>query len=200
MRFSKYAGLVVLLSSLAASTYGSFEGAVQVAQPILVWSGESSVWLCRVPYLGHGLHPRDPANVIALTVAPNLVWCDGVAKNRNLAAVAGISFAVETAPDPHDQTPVTALRDTLRIVVSIGTPTETLNPSLEVILRATLWCGLQNTRQVWPKVRVVEYVVEDKSLSSLGGMYSIESMESSSAVRWDADLAESLKACKRILR
>jgi len=200
MRLSKYGVLLVLFSCLAASAYGSFEGGVQVAQPLLIRSGETAIWLCRVPFIGHNLHPRDLGKAIALTVAPNLVWCDGRPENRNLAAVAGISFSIETAPDRFGGPPVTALQDTLRIVISVGSPTETLNSSLEDILEATLWCGLQNTRQVWPKVRVVEYVVAHKSLSSLGGMYSLEGLDSSEAIRWTAGLAENLKACKKPVR
>ena len=199
MKFWIYALVVLALAGAAGSAHGSWESSVQVAQPILVESGETSVRICRVPYVGYGLHPRDSGKAIGLTVAPNLLWCDGRAQNRNLAAVAGIGFVVETVPDRFGEGVVTALRDTLHVTVKLGVadPDRTLNSSIATILAATLWCGLLNARQVWPEVKFVEYLVEDTTLSRHSGVYSLDGLESSADAGWGQDLTNALEACRR---
>ena len=185
---------VLALAVLAPRAHGSFEEMSQVAQPLLVRSGETAVRVCQVPYVGYGMNPRDRGRAIALTVAPNLVWCDRRAANRNLASIAGIGFELETGPDSLGGGMITILRDTLRIAVTIGTPQESLDAALAHILTATLWCGLMNARQAWPTVRYVEYSIEHENWKSLSGVYSLEELRSSAPNRWDKKSMDALNA------
>jgi hypothetical protein len=192
MRHHVQALLALSVAGLAASAHGSWESMAHVAQPLLVRSGETAVWICRIPYVGHNLNPRDRGKALRLTTAPNHVLCDGRIENRNLAARAGIGFTVETVLDPHSNDMLTAMKDTLRVTVTLGEPDESLNPTIDAIVQATLWCGLLNARQAWPNVKCVEYVVDRADLRALGGVYTLDGLESSAAPRWGEDEKEML--------
>ena len=196
MKQLSHALFVLAVCGGAMDARGSWESMVQVAQPLEVRSGETAVRICRVPYVGHSLNPRDRGKAVPLTVAPNRVWCDTRTENRNLAALAGIRFDVEIMPDPLTSAVVVAVKDTLHVTVEFGAPVESLNPALETVLQATLWCGLLNARQLWPDVRFVEYTVIHEAMGSYSGVYSLSSVESSAEVRWGRASIEALESCR----
>jgi hypothetical protein len=103
---------------------------------------------------------------------------------------------VETVPDPDSNAVLVALKDTLQVTVQFGTPAEPLNPAIETILQATLWCGLLNARQVWPEVRFVQYTVIHEDMGSYSGVYSLDQVDSSAEVQWGRASIEALEACR----
>ena len=184
MRRGFQAFLALSVAGFAASAHASWESMAHVAQPLMVEAGETAIWVSQIPYIGHDLHPRDRGKALRMTTQPNHVRCDRRIENRNLAARAGIAFTVETVPDVYGGAAVTAMKDTLRVTVTFGTPEESLNPKFDDILQATLWCGLLNARQAWPAVKFIEYSIEKPELRAWSGIYSLEGVASSAAPRW----------------
>src|SRR5262245_45184253 len=179
---------LLMLASIcivAGSSYASFEEILQVAQPLQVWSGESGVRVAMIPYVGHsvGLHNR--GQVFLLTVADNLVWCDGKSQNRNLAAEVGIQFlrAWETGPDQGAATAF--LSDTLQVDVQVPDAEKPPNVTVDDVVAATMWCGLLNASQLGPSIRYVEYrIAVDSQFAIYSGVYSLEGIEWPGILRW----------------
>jgi hypothetical protein len=121
-----------------------------------------------------GVDDPGPEREILMTTQANLIWCDGKAQDRNEASMRGIRFLMEG--------PVTA--DTLHIVVDLSAYEGRATSFDQGILTQTLWCGLVNARQNWPRVHFVTYSVRNgpqnaegrSPYSSLEGTYSLKTV------------------------
>jgi hypothetical protein len=189
--------LVGALVATPASVRSSWEGIIQVAQPLLVDLGESGVWITSVPYLGYDLDMNDRPAVILHTVAPNIVSCDGRSENRNMAALVGLRFSVDRMPSSYGRQRTILRGDTLQVSVAIAPVAKwPFDESEEDVYSATLWCGLLNARQAWPAVRFVEYTMQSSvapTLAKYQGVYSLADVDAhGAAVRWSRSDRDSL--------
>ncbi len=181
------AGLLFLGCMVAAShADAAFEGFCLIAQPIDVEGPPPLV--ATVPYVVYAIENEDPAGELMLTTAPNLIWCDAKAQNRNLAAEYGIKFVREGAEKAGTGGVAfpRLVGDTLMVKVDLtGARRSSTSPYGEInedsfvdwLVEITLWCGLRNARQRWPTVRYVRYFVQgDRIFHQHAGLYSLEGM------------------------
>jgi len=184
-----YASICVVVGS----SHASFEGILQVAQPLQVWSGESGVRVAMIPYVGHSVGPEDRGKVFLLTVTDNLVWCDGKAQNRNLASQVGIQFLRAWATGPDRGAATAFLSDTLQVDLRVPDAPKPPNVTIDDVVAATMWCGLLNASQLWPSIRYVEYrIADDSQFAEFAGVYSVKGIEWSGVFLWSPDTKQAL--------
>jgi hypothetical protein len=163
--------LLFLLILCGQSSFASTEMIRTVLQPLDI--GEMGLVLAPVTFIGYTIPIRDPAGAAVLTTAPNLVWCDDRAQDRNSATAAGIEFRLAPGRQPSmDNSPT----DTLHVVVDVSRfKTSDSTGYWETTLTAILWCGLQNARSGWPIIRHVRYSIEGRpEYEKYAGVYPLE--------------------------
>jgi hypothetical protein len=128
--------------ALHAGVARSSDEGIAVVVQVLMTSGANDI-VAPVTYTGYEVERRDPVGLILLTTRPNLVWCDGKAQDRNAAAHYGIRF------ERGERTEQATAGDTLQVVVDLSAfakGAQHPNRYDEVLLTATLWCGLRNAK------------------------------------------------------
>ncbi len=188
--------LVPALVAVPRVGNADWEYIYQAAQPLLVRGGESGVWIASVPYVGYDLDAYDSPSVVLLTVAPNLLHWDKrpagqppQPENRNLASLAGIRFAIARVENPPGPKRAVLRGDTLGVAVDVQAVSPwPFDEPLDQVIPATLWCGLLNARQAWPKVRFVDYeitAIPSLNLTRYNGVYSLAGIQPlGAAERW----------------
>src|SRR5262245_38026180 len=166
----KKALLVALALAAPQLSSAAFEGMISVVQPLGL--SDSGPILSVVNYIGYTVDPASDAEILYTTRA-NLTWCDGKCQDRNEASLMGIQFSK-----------LSQSTDTLNVTVNLDSfPNpkggRILSQYAHELLTTTLWCGLVNARQNWPKIHYVQYrLTGEPQFATYNGVYFLEKVPS----------------------
>lgn len=158
--------ITLIIAAIPGVSAAAFEGLISVVQPLRL--SDSGPILSVVNYIGYSVDPASEAEIL-YTTRPNLIWCDGKGQDRNEASLMGIHFG-----------DLSRSMDTLNVTVNLDSfPSpnggKILSQYAHELLTTTLWCGLVNARQNWPKIHYVQYRMDgDPQFSSYAGVYYLE--------------------------